>query len=95
MGVMQFAPFILIALFFLVMVLPQKRRMAKEAAARTAAMKPGAKVMTNSGIVGRIISMKEGEEEIVIKSEDTKLRIMKSTVTSVVSDETPAVETKA
>jgi preprotein translocase subunit YajC len=92
---MQFALPVLIILFFLVMVLPQKRRAAKEAAARAAAMKPGAKIMTNSGIVGRIISMKDGDEEIVIKSEDTKLRILKSTIASVVSDETPAVETKA
>ena len=92
---MQFALPVLIILFFLVMVLPQKRRMAKEAAARAAAMKPGAKIMTNSGIVGRIVSMKEGDTEIVIKSEDTKLRILKSTVASVISDETPAIETKA
>ena len=92
---MQFALPVLIILFFLVMVLPQKRRAAKAAAARAAAMKPGAKIVTNSGIVGRIISMKDGEEEIVIKSEETKLRILKSTIASVVSDETPAVETKA
>jgi preprotein translocase subunit YajC len=92
---MQFALPVLIILFFLVMVLPQKRRAAKEAAARAAAMKPGAKIMTNSGIIGRIVTMKDGDIEIVIKSEDTKLRILKSTVASVISDETPAVETKA
>ena len=91
----QFGLPVLIILFFLVMVLPQKRRAAKAAAARAAAMKPGAKIVTNSGIVGRIISMKDGEEEIVIKSEETKLRILKSTIASVVSDETPALETKA
>ncbi len=92
---MQFALPVLIILFFLVMVLPQKRRAAKEAAARAAAMKPGAKIMTNSGIVGRIVTMKEGDTEIVIKSEDTKLRILKSTIASVISDDAPATETKA
>ena len=89
-NIMTFAPFILIGLFFLVVMLPAQRRQKKQAAERLAAMKPGAKVVTSSGIVGRIVSMKDGEDEIVIKSDDTKLRILKAAITTVVSDETPA-----
>ncbi len=87
--------FALLGLFFLVVMLPAQRRQKREAAAKQAAMKPGARVVTTSGIVGRIISMKDGEDEIVIKSDDTKLRILKSSVGSITNDETPATETKS
>lgn len=93
-GIMAYAPFILIGLFFLVVLLPAQRRQKREAAARLAAMKPGAKVVLNSGIVGKIVTMKDGEDEIVIKSDDTKLRVLKSAVATVVSDETPAATTE-
>ena len=93
-GIMAYAPFILIGLFFLVVLLPAQRRQRREAAARLAAMKPGAKVVLNSGIVGKIVTMKDGEDEIVIKSDDTKLRVLKSAVATVVSDETPAATTE-
>jgi preprotein translocase subunit YajC len=87
--------FALLGLFFLVVMLPAQRRQKREAAAKLAAMKPGAKVITTSGIVGRIITMKDGEDEIVIKSDDTKLRILKSAVGTVTSDESPATEQKS
>jgi preprotein translocase subunit YajC len=88
-----FVPIIMI-LFLAVMFIPQMRRQKREAAAKLAAMKPGARVVTTGGIVGRIISMKDGEDEIVIKSDDTKLRILKSAIGSITSDETPASEQK-
>lgn len=94
-GIMAYAPFILIGLFFLVVLLPAQRRQKREAAARLAAMKTGAKVILNSGIVGRITSMKDGEEEIVIKSDDTKLRVLKSAVATVISDDTATPEVKS
>jgi preprotein translocase subunit YajC len=93
-GIMSYAPFILLGLFFLVVLLPAQRRQKREAAARLAAMRPGAKVVLNSGIVGKIVTMKDGEDEIVIKSDDTKLRVLKTAVATVVSDETPAATTE-
>jgi preprotein translocase subunit YajC len=84
---------VMIGLFFLVVILPGMRRQKREAAAKLAAMRPGAKVITNGGIVGRIVSMKDGEDEIVIKSDDTKLRILKSHVGTVIGDDAPAPAT--
>ncbi len=89
-GIMSFAPIILLALFFLVVLLPAQRRRKKEEAARMASMKPGAKVILNSGIVGKIVTIKDGEDEIVIKSDDTKLRVLRSAVASVVDETAPA-----
>jgi preprotein translocase subunit YajC len=86
--------FALLGLFFLVVMLPAQRRQKREAAAKLAAMKVGAKIVTTSGIVGRIITMKDGEDEVVIKSDDTKLRILRTAIASATSDDTPATESK-
>ncbi len=87
--------FALLGLFFLVVMLPAQRRQKREAAAKLAAMKVGAKIITTSGIVGRIITLKDGEDEVVIKSDDTKLRILKTAIASVTSDDTTATDPKA
>lgn len=89
-SLMQFAPFVLIGLFFLVVLLPAQRRRKKEEAERLAKMKPGARVVLNSGIVGKIVTIKDGEDEIVIKSDDTKLRVLKAAVASVTDESAPA-----
>jgi preprotein translocase subunit YajC len=89
-GIMSFAPIILLALFFLVVMLPAQRRRKREEAERLAKMKPGAKVFLNSGIVGKIVTIKDGEDEIVIKSDDTKLRVLRSAVATVVDETAPA-----
>ena len=67
-----------------------------ECKARIAAIaqKRGAKVVTNAGIIGTVVGAKDGEEEITIRSEDTKLRILRSAVVRVVgTDETEANKT--
>jgi preprotein translocase subunit YajC len=87
--------FAAMGLLLLLVVLPNMRRQKKEAAARLAAMKNGAKVVTTSGIIGRIIHIKDGEDEVVIKSDDTKLRILRSAIATVTSDDAPATEQKA
>ena len=89
-SLMQFAPFVLLGLFFLVVLLPAQRRRKREEAERLAKMKPGAKVILNSGIVGKIVTMKDGEDEIVIKSDDTKLRVLKAAIASVTDESAPA-----
>jgi preprotein translocase subunit YajC len=89
-SLMQFAPFVLLGLFFLVVMLPAQRRRKREEAERLAKMKTGAKVILNSGIVGKIVHIKDGEDEIVIKSDDTKLRVLRTAVVSVTDESAPA-----
>lgn len=81
----------LMLLFWVVVVLPMTRRQKKEQEQMLANLKRGAKVLTNAMIVGTIVSAKDGEDEIVIKSEDTRLRIKRSAVIQVIgTDEAEA-----
>jgi preprotein translocase subunit YajC len=83
-------PFFLIGLmllFWVVVVLPMSRRQKKEQEQMLAKLARGAKVLTSGGIVGVIVSAREGEDEIVIKSEDTRLRIKRNVVIQVIGTE--------
>ena len=72
---------------------PQSAR-AWEQQALLASVKRGTKILTNSGIVGTVVSAKDGEDEIVIRSEDTRLRIKRNTIFQVLgSDEAEAAKT--
>lgn len=58
-----------------------------------ATLKRGAKVVTNALIVGTVVSAKDGEDEIVIRSEDARLRIKRNAVIQVIgTDETEAAK---
>jgi preprotein translocase subunit YajC len=89
-------PFFLIGimlLFWVVVVLPMSRRQKREQEQMLASLKRGTKVLTSGGIVGTIVSAKDGEDEIVIRSEDTRLRIKRSVVIQVIgTDEAEAAK---
>src|SRR5262249_4467053 len=90
------APLFLIGLFVLfwvVVILPASRRQKKEQEQMLATLKRGTKVVSNAGIIGTVVSAKDGEEEIVIRSEDTRLKILRSAVIKVLgSDESEAAK---
>lgn len=73
------------ALFYFIVILPANRRQKKEQADMLASIKQGAKVVTTSGIVGTITSIKDGEDEVVIRTEDTKIRVLRSSVQRVLN----------
>ena len=82
----------LLALFYVVVMLPQSRRAKREQQQMLANIKPGTKIVTSAGIVGKVVKAKEGEDEITIQSEDAKIRVLRSAVVRVVGEET--TETK-
>ena len=83
----------LMLLFWVVVILPMSRRQKKEQAKILTSISRGSKILTSSGIVGTVVSIKDGEDEIVIRSEDTKLRIKRSTVSQVLgTDSTEAAK---
>ena len=78
-----------LALFWVVVVLPADRRRKKEAAQLLAALKPGQKVVTSGGLVGTVVTARDGDDEITLKSADSKLKVLRSTVTRVLGDDAP------
>ena len=71
---------IFIAIFYFLTIRPQSKK-AKEHAALMAGLKPGDKVVTNGGILGVVISVKD--KSVSIRSADTKLEVLKSAVTDI------------
>ena len=79
----------MMVLFFFVVMWPAQRRQKREQQAMLSSIKPGVKVITASGIVGSVVKAKDGEDEITIKSEDTRLRVLRSAIARVLgTDET-------
>jgi preprotein translocase subunit YajC len=71
-------PFILLfVVMYLLLILPQQRK-AKQHAALLKGLKTGDKVVTNSGIIGVVVSIRDNY--VTLRSEDTKLEILKSAI---------------
>lgn len=83
----------MVVMFLMVVVFPAQRRQKKDQEKLVATIKRGTKVLTNAGIVATVVSAKDGEDEIVIRSEDTKLRIKRNVVVQILgSDEAEAAK---
>ncbi len=81
---MGIAPWLLIfAVFYLLMIRPQQRRV-KEHQAAINAVKKGDDVITAGGIRGRVIKVSDEEAEVEIAS-GVKVRVIKSTLSQVLS----------
>jgi preprotein translocase subunit YajC len=71
---------IMFAVFYLLLIRPQQKK-AKELATLLKSLRAGDKVVTSSGIVGVIISVKE--RTLILRSNDTKMEITKGAVAEV------------
>ncbi len=79
-------------LFYFALIRPQKLRQ-KELEDRVKGLKPGDKVLTSGGILGTIVTIKE--KSLSIRSEDTKLEVLKSAVSEVTERKGELAETKS
>jgi preprotein translocase subunit YajC len=78
---MQMFPFILmIVVFYFILIRPQQKK-AKEHQELLKQVKGGDKILTSSGIVGTVVTVKE--RTVSIRSADTKLEILKSAISEV------------
>lgn len=77
---------LLMGLFFVVVILPQSRRQKREQEELLKNIKPGSKVVLNSGIVARVVKDHE-DGELTISSDDTRLRVLKTSIISVQGEE--------
>ena len=67
-------------------ILPARTQRRKQAELQ-ASIKAGAKIVTTSGIIGTIVTIKDNEDEITIRSGDTKLRVTKGSIARVLGQE--------
>ena len=90
-AIVQFLPLILIFLImYFLMIRPQQKKM-KEHRAMVEALRRGDQVVTQGGIIGKVIRVKEGENEIEVEIADgVKVRVVRSTVSQVLSKTEPA-----
>lgn len=78
---------LLMGLFVVVFIIPQSRRQRKEQEKLLSALKPGVRVVTTSGIIGTVVKLKDGEDEVTLRSEDAKIKVLKSSVARVLGEE--------
>ena len=91
----MFPFFILVVfvLFWVVVALPASRRQKREQQSMLAGLKRGTKVVTSSGIIGTVVAVKENEDEITLRSDDSKLKVLKSSVIKVLGSDEPSAAT--
>ena len=89
-GLVSIIPFILIfVIMYFLLIRPQQKKM-KEHQAMVSALRRGDQVVTQGGIIGKVVKVKEdGEAEVEI-AEGVKVRVLKQTIANVISKTEPA-----
>ena len=87
---MMLGPALLVFMFLFMMSSQRKR--AKQQEQLLKALKSGDKVATTSGIIGTIVTVKD--RSLTLRSEESKLEVLKSAVTEVLERKGDPAETK-
>ena len=86
-GIGQFIPLILIfVIFYFFLIRPQQKRV-KDHKAMVAALKRGDEIITSGGIIGIVDRVMEDDRIEVKISENVKVQIIRSTITSLLKKE--------
>ena len=86
-GIAQFIPLILIfVIFYFFLIRPQQKRV-KDHKAMVASLKRGDEVITSGGIIGTIDRVMEDDRIEVTIADNTKVQIIRSTITSLLKKE--------
>ena len=96
-ALVQFLPLILIfVVFYFLLIRPQQRK-AKDQKAMLGALRRGDRVVTGGGIIGTVarVDNPEAEEVVVEIAENVRVRVLRSTITSVLAKPDPAAAREA
>ena len=86
----QFLPLILIfAIMYFLLIRPQQKKV-KEHQAMVAALRRGDKVITQGGLIGKVVKVMDDNEVEVELAENVKVRVVKNTIATVISKTEPA-----
>ena len=87
-ALMQFAPLILIfVIMYLLMIRPQQKKM-KAHRAMVEALKKGDNVITQGGVIGKVVAVRDDEVEVEI-AQGVRIRVVRGTVAQVVTRTPP------
>ena len=86
-GITQFIPLILIfIIFYFFLIRPQQKRV-KDHRTMVESLKRGDEVITSGGIIGTVERVMEDDRIEVLIDENTKVQIIRSTITSLLQKE--------
>ncbi len=86
-GLAQFIPLILIfVIFYFFLIRPQQKRV-KDHRAMVNSLKRGDEVITSGGIIGKVDKVMEDDRIEVLLTDNVKVQIIKSTITSLLKKE--------
>ncbi|MGJ8615717.1 MAG: preprotein translocase subunit YajC [Sulfitobacter sp.] len=91
-GIQQFVPLILIfGIMYFLLIRPQQKKV-KQHQAMVAALRRGDQVVTQGGMIGKVVKVKDdGEIEVEI-ADGVKVRVVQSTIATVISKTEPATK---
>ncbi|WP_299733225.1 preprotein translocase subunit YajC [uncultured Tateyamaria sp.] len=86
----QFIPLLLIfGIMYFLLIRPQQKKV-KEHAAMVSALRRGDQVVTQGGLIGKVTKVKDDNEIEVELAEGVKVRVVQSTIATVLSKTEPA-----
>lgn len=86
----QFVPLILIFLImYFLLIRPQQKKL-KDHQAMVAALRRGDQVITQGGLIGKVVKVKEDGELDVEIADGVKVRVVQSTIATVLNKTEPA-----
>jgi preprotein translocase subunit YajC len=94
-ALIQFLPLVLIfVVFYFLLIRPQQRK-AKDQKAMLDALRRGDRVVTGGGIIGTVVRADNPEEVTVDIADNVRVRVVRSTITSVLSKPDPGAAREA
>lgn len=89
-AIMQMAPLALIfVVFYFFLIRPQQKK-AKDAKTMLGALRRGDRVVTGGGIIGTVAKVVSNDEVLVDIAENTRVRVVRSTIVNVLAKTAPA-----
>jgi preprotein translocase subunit YajC len=94
-ALIQFLPLVLIfVVFYFLLIRPQQRK-AKDQKTMLDALRRGDRIVTGGGIIGTVARAENPEEVTVDIADNVRVRVVRSTITSVLSKPDPGAAREA
>jgi preprotein translocase subunit YajC len=94
-ALIQFLPLVLIfVVFYFLLIRPQQRK-AKDQKAMLDALRRGDRIVTGGGIIGTVARADNPEEVTVDIADNVRVRVLRSTISSVLSKPDPSAAREA